>query len=145
VNSSHILVDESGGSVIVSHIVSDFPDLNPIELEILGVLWKEAPKKPAEIAEALDRPIENATLRSTLVGMVEQGVLKRERRGKAYFYKPARAARTVRRKLMERLAAVFAEGSRLGLIAQLIQDEKLTPAQIRELERFAEGEDEDAS
>lgn len=121
--------------------MSDVPDLNAVELEILGILWKAGPSKPAEIGAALGREMENATLRSILVGMVDKAVLRRERRGKAYFYRPARAARTVRRKLSERMAGIFAEGSRLGLIAQLIQDEKLSATEIRDLERFAKGEE----
>lgn len=121
--------------------MNDQPDFSPTELEILGILWQDAPMKPAEIEEALSRPIENATLRSTLMALVEEGVLKRERRGKAYYYKPARTPRTVRRKLTNQLASVFAKGSRMGLIAQLIQDEKLSPEQIRELEKLARGAD----
>ena len=127
--------------MIVSHVLSALPDLSPAELEILSILWQEAPLKPAQIEESFSRPIENATLRSTLVGLVEKGFLRRDRVGKAYFYKPARTPRVVRRKLVEQLAAVFAEGSRLGLIAQLIRDEKLTAAQLRELEKIAQGED----
>ena len=115
-------------------------DLNPTELEALGILWGDSPLKPAQIQAAFSYPIENATLRSVLRGLVEKGFLKRERDGKAYFYRPAKAARTVRRKLTERLAGVFAEGSRLGLIAQLIQDEKLTPEQLKELQDLAGGE-----
>ena len=115
-------------------------DLNSVELEVLGILWSDSPLNPPEIEAALSRDIENATLRSLLVGLVEKGYLKRERRGRAYFYKPAQQARVVRRKLADRLANVFAEGSRLGLIAQLIKDEKLTSAQIRELENLAKGE-----
>jgi len=114
------------------------PDLNPAELETLGILWSEAPLKPSEIEEAFSYEIENATLRSVLRGLVEKGFLKRERVGKAYFYRPAKAASSVRRRLTGKLASVFAEGSRLGLIAQLIKDEKLTPAQIDELKRLAD-------
>ena len=117
--------------------MADQPDFNPTELEILGILWQDAPLKPAEIEAAFSRPIENATLRSTLMALVEQGVLKRDRRGKAYYYSPTRKPRTVRRKLTDQLASVFANGSRMGLIAQLIQDEKLSPEQIRELQKLA--------
>ena len=116
-------------------------DLNPAELEALGILWADSPLKPAQIEEAFSYRIENATLRSVLRGLVEKGYLKRERDGKAYFYKPAKTPRAVRRKLTARLASVFAEGSRMGLIAQLIKDEKLSAEQIRELERIARNED----
>jgi len=114
------------------------PELSPLELEILGALWKnDTGLKPVEIETHLSEPIKNANLRAILVGMVEKGALKRELRGKAYFYAPARAAKTVRRNLTGRLASIFAEGSRLGLIAQLIRDEKLSPDQIEELKGFA--------
>ena len=112
-------------------------ELNPNELEVLGILWADNPRKPVEIQEAFSHPIENATLRSVLRNLVERGYLKRERIGKAYYYRPTRAARTVRRRLTDRLARVFAGGSRLGLIAQLIEDEKLSPAEIRELQAIA--------
>lgn len=121
---------------------SELPEhLNPAELEVLGILWNEAPLKPAQIQEAFSRPIENATLRSVLRGLVEQGLLSREREGKAYFYSPASAPQQVRRKITDRLASVFAEGSRVGLIAQLIKDEKLSAAELDELKKLAnEGE-----
>jgi BlaI family transcriptional regulator, penicillinase repressor len=118
--------------------MSDLPDLSPMELEILGILWNESPLKPADIEAALSRPIKNANLRAILSALLEKGVLRRELQGKAYFYKPVRASRTVRRSLVDRLASVFAQGSRVGLIAQLIRDEQLTPAQIRELQKLAD-------
>ena len=118
----------------------DLPDLTPLELEILGLLWKaEGGLKPAQVQEGLREPIKNSNLRAILVDLVEKGLLRRKLVGKAYFYSPARAPKTVRRKLTDRMASVFAEGSRMGLIAQLIRDEKLTPKQIEELKRLAEG------
>ena len=113
-------------------------ELSAVELEILGILWTDHPRKPAEIEEALSRRIENATLRSILVGLVEKGYLKRDRVGKAYFYRPARKASSVRRKITDSLATIFAEGSRLGLIAQLIKDEKLSADQVKELQKLAD-------
>ncbi len=112
-------------------------ELNAVELEVLGILWNDHPRKPADIEAALSRKIENATLRSILRGLVERGYLKRERLGKAYFYSPAKKPSSVRRRITDKLASVFAEGSRLGLIAQLIKDEKLSPAQIKELQDLA--------
>ncbi len=113
-------------------------ELNAVELELLGILWADSPMKPAEIEAALSRKMENATLRSILRGLVEKEYLKRERVGKAYFYSPARKASSVRRRITDRLASVFADGSRLGLIAQLIADEKLTPEQVKELQKLAD-------
>ena len=48
--------------------MSAFPkeELNANELEVLGILWAEAPLKPQQIEEAFSWPIENATLRSVL-------------------------------------------------------------------------------
>ena len=67
-------------------------DLNRNEMEVLRVLFEEAPLRPSEIEERFGWEIENATLRSVLVGMVDRGLLKRRKVGKAYYYRPARTA-----------------------------------------------------
>ncbi len=38
----------------------------PAEMEVMQVLWRESPLKPAEILERLERPISNPALRSIL-------------------------------------------------------------------------------
>lgn len=107
------------------------------ELEVMEVLWKDSPLKPADIEARLERPIGNAALRSVLRVLLEKGHVKRIKQGKAYFYRPSRPAQASFRQMARRLADVFCSGSAFDLIAQLIRTEKLTPEDIRKLEELA--------
>ena len=109
----------------------------PGELEVMEVLWQESPLKPAEIEARLPRPIGNAALRSVLRVLLEKGHVKREKRGKAYFYRPTRPARASFRQMARRLADVFCNGSTFDLVAQLIKTEKLSPEEMRKLQDIA--------
>jgi len=112
----------------------------PGELEVMEVLWQESPLKPAEIEARLPRPIGNAALRSVLRILVEKGHLKRQKQGKAYYYRPAKPARASFRQMARKLADVFCNGSTFDLVAQLIKTEKLSPEDIRKLQDIARAE-----
>ena len=109
----------------------------PGELEVMEVLWQESPLKPADIEARLDRPIGNAALRSVLRVLLEKGHVKREKRGKAYFYRPTKPAQSSFRQMARKLADVFCNGSTFDLVAQLIKAEKLSPEEIRKLQDIA--------
>ncbi|MEM7144911.1 MAG: BlaI/MecI/CopY family transcriptional regulator [Verrucomicrobiota bacterium] len=116
----------------------DIPHLNRSQLHVLQILWDaKQPLKPAEIQERFAWPIENATLRSILRVLLERGDLQREKLGKAYRYKPAREKQSALSDLLGGLANVFSSGSRAGLLAQLLQDDSLSPEEVRELTRIA--------
>lgn len=114
---------------------------NENELEVLRLLWDAAPQKPASIQEAFGWKIDNGTLRSVLVGMVERGVLKRERRGKAFVYWPRVRRETQFRKMVQRLAELFTGGSTEQLLMELVAKEKLSPEELAKLKEVAEQQD----
>ena len=117
---------------------SGIPHLSRTQLHVLQILWDaKTPLKPAEIEERFAWPIENATLRSVLRVLLEQGDLTREKSGKAYVYRPLREKRSALSEMLGGLANVFSSGSRAGLLAQLLQDESLTPEEIQELTAIA--------
>ena len=60
--------------------------LNQNEMEALRILWERGELKPAEIQAHFSWPIENATLRSVLVNLVEKKHIARRLQGKAFFY-----------------------------------------------------------
>ncbi|MDC0268226.1 BlaI/MecI/CopY family transcriptional regulator [bacterium] len=47
-------------------------DLNPIELEVMGILWDQGALKPSKLEDHLSIEIENGTLRSLLRSLVEK-------------------------------------------------------------------------
>ncbi len=109
----------------------------PGELEVMEVLWKESPLKPADIEARLQRPIGNAALRSVLRVLLQKGHVKRDRQGKAFYYRPTRPATVSFRQMARKLADTFFGGSSFDLIAQLIKTEKLTEEDIRKLQDIA--------
>lgn len=114
--------------------------LNQNELEVLRLLWDDAPRKPAEMQEAFGWPIDNGTLRSVLVGMVERGLLKRQRSGRAFVYSANVRRETQFRQMVSRLAEVFTGGSTGQLLMELAEKERLTPEELERLRQIAESE-----
>lgn len=116
----------------------DQPNQN--ELEVLRLLWENAPQKPAEIQAAFGWDIDNGTLRSVLVGMVERGQLTRKRSGRAYVYFPKVRRETHFREMVRRLAEVFTGGSTGQLLMELAEKERLTPEELKQLKKIANSE-----
>lgn len=112
-------------------------DLNQNELETMRILWDADSLKPAEIQKQFAWPIENATLRSVLRNLVERSLVTRRKHGKPYFYKAKKHRRTQFARTMQRMAEVFAGGSKSGLIFELLKREKLTAEELKELRRMA--------
>lgn len=118
---------------------AEIPDFNRTQLHVLQILWKsDTSLKPAEIEEQFEWPIENATLRSVLAVMLEQGDLEREKQGKAFHYFARRPKNAAMAEMLNGLAKVFGSGSRVGLFAQLLQDNSLSAEEARELRKIAD-------
>ena len=112
-------------------------DLNRNELEALRVLWDRGELKPGEIQDEFSWEIDNGTLRSILRILIDKGHVARLKSGKAYLYKARRTRRGVLSRMAKSMAQVFSEGSTAGLIAQLIEAEKMSPEEIDQLRRIA--------
>ncbi len=113
--------------------------VDPVDLEIMKVLWEHGALKPSEIQEGLGRRIKNSALRWRLGALMEKGQVKRRRKGKAYYYEAMAAKESVFRQLTRRMADVFCGGSAMALIGQMIgSEEELSEEDILELRRIAE-------
>jgi predicted transcriptional regulator len=112
---------------------------NRNELEALRILWERGEMKPSEIQAHFSWPIENATLRSLLVNLVEKGHIRRELRGKAFFYSAKVPKATLLQTIMQNLARVFAKGSHQELVAQLVKTGDIKPADLKILSETAAG------
>ncbi len=113
-------------------------DLNKNELEAMRVLWEEGPLKPSEIQEHFGWPIENATLRSVLRVLVEEGHAARRKLGKAFVYRARSSRKGIMASMAQMVARVCCGGDPAHLIAQLIRTEKLSKEEIAELRRIAD-------
>ena len=105
--------------------------LNQNELEALRILWEEGELKPADIQSRFSWPIENATLRSVLVNLVEKKHITRRLQGKAFFYAAHIPKATLLQATMQTLARVFAGGSHQELVVQLMETSDIKPADLK--------------
>jgi predicted transcriptional regulator len=117
----------------------------PKELEVMQILWKDGPLKPPEIEDKFNRPVNNATLRSTLLVLLEKGHVKRTREGRAYYYEAVTPEDGALKRMIRQVTDTFFEGSTAALIAQLIESEKLSDDEISELQKIARKKNKDAS
>lgn len=113
-------------------------ELNKNEQEVLRILWQQDRLKPAEIQAEFGWSIENATLRSVLRNLVEKEFVTRIKVGKAFLYRARRRRESQFLRAMQRMAEIFAGGSRTALIMQLLQSEDLSPSELATLQKIAE-------
>lgn len=111
--------------------------LSETELEVLRLLWDESPQKPSEIQLSFGWEIDNGTLRSALVAMVDAGLLRRRKQGKAFVYWPRVRRETLLKRMVGRIAEVFADGSTGKLLMELVSRENLSPEEIASLREIA--------
>jgi predicted transcriptional regulator len=116
------------------------PGLNHNELEVLRILWQCGEQKPAEIGGRFGWAIDNGTLRSVLVTLVDKGHVVRDLRGKAYFYRAKVPKRQLLQRWMRSMVRIFAGGSPGELMAQLVQTGDLRAADLERLRRLARGD-----
>ncbi|MFB3789436.1 MAG: BlaI/MecI/CopY family transcriptional regulator [bacterium] len=117
----------------------------PGEWEIMRILWKHGALKPAELQELYPRPIKNAAMRAALRVLVEKGHVIRRKKGKAYYYEAKTPEQSALKNMVQRLKEVFYGGSSAALISHLMETEKLSPEDIKELRRVARKRLEDQS
>ena len=109
------------------------------ELEVLRILWERGEQKPSEIEERFSWPIENATLRSVLINLVEKKHIVRRKDGKAFRYATRLPKAAALHGMMRSLARIFSGGSTQQLVAQLVQTDALTPEDLKLLQETAAG------
>ena len=114
--------------------------LNQNELEALRILWERGELKPAEIQAHFSWPIENATLRSVLVNLVEKQHITRSLQGKAFFYAARVPKATLLQTMMQTLARVFAGGSHQELVVQLMETSDIKAADLKLIREAAANE-----
>ena len=111
--------------------------LHQNELEALRILWEGGELKPSEIQAKFSWPIDNGTLRSALLNLVEKKHITRKQQGKAFHYAARLPKATLLQNLMHHMAQVFAGGSHHELVAQLVETADIEPADLLLLRQTA--------
>ena len=103
------------------------------ELDVMGVLWELGSGTVAEVREALPAPLAYTTVLTILRNLEQKGVVRHAGEGKAHRYFPLIARTQARRGALARLVDKLFHGSPEALVAQLVHDRDLDPAEIERL------------
>jgi predicted transcriptional regulator len=120
------------------------PEMTPAELRVMKALWELGSASVAQVrAELAQRGNELAyTTVMTLLGRLEKkAAVLVDKSREPFVYKPAHRRESVlRERLREFVRDVF-DGQADSLVLRLVEDESLTRAELREIERkIAEAE-----
>lgn len=110
--------------------------LDELQLAIFRVLWDEGEATAAQIQEALrpERDRAMSTISTVLGRLREQGLVGHRREGPRYIYWPKVTQAEVRSSMARELIEQVFGGDPEALVAHLIREEDIDPAELAELE-----------
>ena len=115
------------------------PRISQTEWEVMKVVWSQAPCPAGQIIAALqqtDPSWHPRTAKAFLNRLVKKKVLGFSKEGRAYVYRPlVRKEDCIDAASQSFLERVFG-GSLMPMVAHLVQRDKLSPEEIRELRRL---------
>jgi predicted transcriptional regulator len=103
------------------------------ELDVMAVLWELGDGTVAEVREKLPADLAYTTVLTILRKLEAKGLVRHKVEGKAHRYIPRVAQKSARRTVLGRLIDKLFEGSPEQLLAHLVDDHNLTPAQVKRM------------
>ena len=114
------------------------PQPTDVELEILNVLWDHGPSTVREIHHILAETREtgySTTLKMVQV-MRDKGLLKRDTSVRPQIYRPSLQREETQVALLDDLTGKAFAGSAQKLVLSLLSAERLSPDELKELQRI---------
>ncbi len=114
------------------------PGLTENELEVMRVLWTNAPLKIADILDLLHRTPKPAytSLLTLVQAMEKKGYIKHQKSGKAFVYLPILQQEKFLISEVKRIAKRLFGGSPGKLVLNLVENEQLSDAEIKTLKQL---------
>ncbi len=111
-----------------------------LELEILKVLWEEAPLPVREVqgrlAEQAGRKLTYSSVITMLNIMVRKGYLRRQKQGKAFFYSPKVDKQQISGGLLGDLMARLFDDEPSAMILNLLESAELDADELSEVRKL---------
>jgi BlaI family transcriptional regulator, penicillinase repressor len=112
--------------------------LTPQELELMKIVWQKGPVTVRDVYETLleRRKIAYTTVMTMMRVLDRKGYVKKRRENRAFVYRPARPERQVLRSMVREFVDRVFNGSAQPLLVHLVEDRRLSPNELEELERL---------
>jgi BlaI family penicillinase repressor len=103
------------------------------ELDVMGVLWDLGSGTVSEVRDKLPADLAYTTVLTILRNLEAKELVKHTAESKAHRYFPRVARRVARRTALTRMVDKLFHGSPEQLVAQLVEDEALSAADLKRL------------
>lgn len=111
--------------------------LSPANLEIMKVVWEMGDVTINDVVEAVNakrkKQVRRTTIQVQMNRLEDYGWLKHRAEGRTYIYSAAAEKQKTKREILEDIKNRVFGGSRAELIKCLIEDENVSPEEIKEL------------
>jgi predicted transcriptional regulator len=125
-------------------MATPMPELGDAELEVLKALWDGGPGTVRQVLAHLHerkRRVAYTTVLTVLTRLEQKGYVSSDKSGLAYVYRARVSRQRVAASRVRAMVEQLYDGAAGQLALQLVKDERLTPAEIEELQRLIEGLD----
>ena len=106
------------------------------ELDVMSALWQLGSGTVAEVRESLGEEVGYTTVLKILQILEDKGAVRHVAEGRAYRYHPVVAAVDAGGPALRRVLDKIFLGSAESLLAHLVDDRELTPAEIERMQRL---------
>jgi BlaI family transcriptional regulator, penicillinase repressor len=112
--------------------------LTPQELELMKIVWQKGQATVRDVYETLleRRKIAYTTVMTMMRVLEKKGYVKTQRENRAFVYRPTRPERQVVRSMVREFVDRVFNGSAQPLLVHLVEDRRLSPKELEELERL---------
>lgn len=91
------------------------------EREMMDIVYRSGRASASDVLEQLREPPSYSAVRTTLRILEDKGLLRHERSGKRYVYRPRFSREKARRSAIEHLVSTFFGGSASGAVLALLE------------------------
>jgi predicted transcriptional regulator len=111
-----------------------------LELEILKVLWDDAPLSVADVRARLEeragRALSHSSVITMLNIMVRKGYLQREKKGRSFLFAPEFKRESITGGMINDLLSRLFDGSSFAMVLKLIETADLDAEELTDLRRL---------
>ncbi len=125
-------------TLVLEEVMIKTPKISEAEWVVMEVVWRQHPITALEVVQQLThyKQWQDQTIRTMLRRLIRKKALIYKAEGKVYFYAPAVSReQCVRGESHSFLERIFG-GATQPLLVQLLQESKLSPAEIAELKHI---------
>jgi predicted transcriptional regulator len=111
--------------------------LTPAQLEIMNLVWEHGELNVAQVWKLLAdrRPLARNTVQTMLTRLADRGWLVVRAEGKAFYFRAAQPRKSAVRRMMSQLIDSVFEGSASRLVMALLDNRRLSVAELKRIRK----------